>query len=76
MLEGLTPPPKNAGSCKVATITETMTDSDKQILLDAVDNPKWQLKTLSKALGERGVQISDSPLTNHRQKTCACYRLK
>jgi hypothetical protein len=53
----------------------TLEPKDRDILLAAVDNVKdWPVKTLSKALNERGLQISDSPLYNHRAKTCACFR--
>lgn len=63
------------GSCKVGDIAKTLEEKDKKILLAAVANSQeWPIKTLAKALAERGIQISDSPLYNHRAKTCACYR--
>jgi hypothetical protein len=75
MLEGLKPPRKTHGTCKVGIIANTLEAKDRVILLSAVDNAKeWPVKTLSKALNERGLQISDSPLYNHRAKTCACFR--
>jgi hypothetical protein len=75
MLEGLTPPKRNTASCKVGLIASTLTDADKEILLAAVmDKETWPVKTLSKALSERGVQISDSPIYNHRSRACACFR--
>lgn len=75
MLEGLTPPSKFYGTCKVATIAATLSEADKKILLEAVGNKEaWPIKTLVKALSERGLQISDSPLTSHRAKTCVCFR--
>jgi hypothetical protein len=75
MLEGLKPPRKTHGTCKVGVIANTLEAKDRVILLAAVDNAKeWPVKTLSKALNERGIQISDSPLYNHRAKTCACFR--
>jgi hypothetical protein len=75
MLENLTPPAPNKSSCKIGLIAEGLSESDKKILLDAVaDQERWPVKTLSKALSERGLQVSDSPIYNHRAKTCACYR--
>jgi hypothetical protein len=75
MLEGLKPPTRTHGTCKVGVIANTLEAKDRVILLAAVDNAKeWPVKTLSKALNERGLQISDSPLYNHRAKTCACFR--
>ena len=75
MLEGLTPPKPNARTCKVGDVAATLSDADKDILLKAVmDKDNWPVKTLSRALGERGLQISDSPIYNHRNKSCACFR--
>lgn len=73
MLEGLTPPTRNPRSCKVGSIAAGLNETDRKILLDAVmDEDKWPVKTLSKALRERGLEISDSPIYNHRNRTCAC----
>jgi hypothetical protein len=75
MLEGLTPPPKNPGTCKVGIVGAGLEEADRKILFDAVaDEKRWPVKTLSKALSDRGIQISDSPIYNHRAKTCACFR--
>jgi hypothetical protein len=75
MLEGLTPPAANRGSCKVAIVSEALSEADKAILNQAIDNrTEWPIKTLARALNERGLSISESPLTNHRAKSCACYR--
>jgi hypothetical protein len=77
MLEGLTPPPKFSGNCKVATIANGLEEKDKEIFMAAIDDSEaWGVKTLTKALSERGISISDSPIYNHRGKTCACYRVK
>lgn len=73
MLEGLTPPAAKR-SCKVATVAATLSDKDKEILLKAIaDTDSWPIKSLSRALNERGIQLSDSPLTNHRAKACVCF---
>ena len=77
MLEGLTPPPKFNGNCKVATIAKELEEKDKEIFMTAVqDSQAWGVKTLVRALADRGISISDSPIYNHRGKTCACYRVK
>jgi hypothetical protein len=74
MLEGLTPP-KSRGTCKVNTVAVTLNDKDRDIFLVAVmDSENWPVKSLCKALSDRGIQISDSPIYNHRGKTCACFR--
>lgn len=75
MLEGLTPPSKFGGSCKVATMSADLSESDKKILEEAIANKDaWPIKSLMKALGEKGLIISATPLTAHRAKTCACFR--
>jgi hypothetical protein len=75
MLEGLTPPSKTRGSCKVAMVTATLAEADKKILLEAIANTTaWPIKSLARALNERGLQISESPLSNHRAKSCVCFR--
>ena len=75
MLEGLTPPVKNAGSCKVETVSKTLSAEDRKILQESIDNHEWPIKRLARALADRGLQISDTPLGRHRQKACACYRV-
>jgi len=72
MLEGLTPPDRQVSFCKVAFTAEQLSQSDREILLTAADNPEWAGKALSKALRERGIQISDTTLLRHRQRHCSC----
>lgn len=73
MLEDMTPP-VSVRSCKVATEAAKLNDKDRKILLDAIaDRDHWPIKSLSRALNERGVALSDTPLTNHRAKACACF---
>jgi imidazole glycerol phosphate synthase subunit HisF len=75
MLEDLRPPTAPRGSCKVATILETLSETDQEILTAAIfDSNNWPIKTLSKALAAKGIAISDTPLTSHRFKSCACFR--
>lgn len=75
MLEDLRPPVDPRGSCKVAAILAGLNQTDQEILTAALfDSASWPIKTLSRALGERGIQISDTPLTSHRFKNCACFR--
>lgn len=77
MLEDLKPPSRLHGTCKVGIIADRLEEKDRKILLDAVlDKENWPVKTLAKALSDRGVQISDSPIYNHRAKTCVCFRLE
>lgn len=74
MLEGLTPT-NSKGSCKVAAVAESLSDADKAILFQAIeDKATWPIRTLVRALSERGILISDTPVTAHRNQSCVCYR--
>lgn len=73
MLEDLTPP-KRLHSCKVRTIAAELSETDAKILLDAVNNPEWQFKSLSNALADKGLVIVDTAIAKHRRKQCACFR--
>lgn len=75
MLEDLKPPTPFKGSCKVGQIMLTLNEVDQEILSAAIfDSANWPVKTLSRALTEKGLQISDTPITSHRFKNCACFR--
>ncbi len=59
----------------MATILEGLSQTDQEILTGAIfDSNNWPIKTLSKALAAKGIAISDTPLTSHRFKSCACFR--
>lgn len=74
MLEDLMPP-NNGRSCKVAAMAATMSESDRTILYKAIESKDtWPIKTLSRELRKRGVELSDTPLTSHRNQTCVCFR--
>jgi DNA-binding CsgD family transcriptional regulator len=72
MLEDLTPPSAKR-TCKVGTVLEGLSDKDKDILTKAIYSSEWTIKGLSRALIARGIQLSESPLTTHRNKSCACH---
>jgi hypothetical protein len=75
MLEGLEPPKSKSVYCKVAQTLEKLDENDAKILSAALQNiDRWAAKTLQNALRERGLSLSDTTITKHRNKTCACYR--
>ena len=74
MLEDLTIPVRS-WPCKVVLTAESLSDVDRKIFLDAVNNPEWPLKTLENELRKRGLEISEAPLKRHRGRACACFRL-
>ena len=74
MLEDLKPT-NFRGSCKVGAIMLTLSKTDQEILTAAIfDTSNWPVRTLARALSEKGLQISDTPLTAHRFKNCVCFR--
>ena len=53
----------------------TLSKTDQEILTSAIfDTANWPVTTLARTLGQKGIQISDTPITAHRFKNCACFR--
>lgn len=73
MLENLTPP-QRITPCRVREILSSLDKKDQDILVAALADPNWGDKTLARALSERGIKISDTPIRNHRSKGCSCAR--
>lgn len=73
MLEDLTPPVR-VHTCKVRTIAESLSEKDREILLQAVDDTTWSFKTLSNELARRGLVLTDAGIAKHRRRQCACFR--
>lgn len=72
MLENLTPP-KRVFTCAVRTVLQGLDEKDKKILVDAIANVDvWPAKTLSRALKERNIIVSDTAIGNHRKGGCSC----
>lgn len=74
MLEGLTPN-RRTYDCAVAREMDKLDDSDKQILQDALDNPRdWSPYSLMTALKKRGVTMGDKSIRKHRDGVCSCSK--
>ena len=73
MLEDLKPPARTY-PCKVSLIAEGLSQADRKIFLEAVDNPEWKYKTLQNELAKRGIVLVDTTIARHRSKNCGCYR--
>jgi hypothetical protein len=56
----------------VREVLESLDKKDRDILVAALADPNWGHKTLARALTERGIKISNSPIVNHRTKGCSC----
>jgi PP-loop superfamily ATP-utilizing enzyme len=75
MLENLEPIKNRVYYCKVDILKDELSEEDYKILIEAVNNKeKWQARTLSRALLERGLKLADTTIGKHRNKECACFR--
>lgn len=75
LLDNLTPPQK-IYPCRVRELYESLDKSDADILREAIGNiESWAAKTLSNALRERDVSLSDLSITRHRTNRCSCGKL-
>jgi hypothetical protein len=74
MLEGMEPIVRHY-PCKIRTILESLSDKDKEILLEALDNPNWTNAALTTALNNRGLKISRYSIDTHTGKRCSCWRI-
>ena len=75
MLDGLEPP-KRVFNCRVRSVSETLDAKDKKILESAVASVDvWPAKTLSNALKQRGLLVSDSAIAQHRKGSCSCGKI-
>lgn len=73
MLEGLKPPAANK-PCIVARKSEGLDKKDREILQEALKDPKWSTNALRWALAGRGFEVSDTALRAHRTEGCSCAR--
>jgi len=65
-------------TCKVRTIKQGLKDSgeenDFNVFCNAIaDLGMWPAHTLSKALGQRGIQVSGHVISRHRSGECSCH---
>ena len=74
LLDDLTPEHRKY-SCKIRTICETLDIEDSVILNSAAMNPEWAVVGLSTALNKKGISISPSVITKHREKACSCWKI-
>ena len=72
MLEGLSPQ-KTDWPCRVRSVLLELDDKDAEILRHALlDLELWPAATLSKALKQRGITMSDNAIARHRKGFCSC----
>jgi hypothetical protein len=74
MLENLKPPLKVL-PCRVRTTLEGLDPKDATILESAITDPAWTPHSLSIALSQRGLSISDRSIKKHQIQQCSCKQL-
>jgi len=73
MLEGLVPTVQ-VRACGVRRILADLDDADRAVLESAMESPQvWPVKTLSRALSQRGLKLSETPIRSHRNRECSCF---
>lgn len=76
LLDGLEPH-KRVRPCRVRSILEQLEGKDVAILSSALQSPElWPAKTLSNALKQRGLVVSDSAISGHRKGSCSCGKIE
>lgn len=73
MFEGLEPPVKER-LCSLAKEMKTLDDKDLKILKDALNDPRWNHKALTKAVISRGFKTNEKALSAHRKGDCLCSK--
>jgi hypothetical protein len=75
LLDNLEPHKKNR-PCRVRTVLAELDKDDANTLTSCLLSPDlWPAKTLSVALRQRGLLLSDSAITHHRSKACSCGKI-
>lgn len=73
MFEDLKPPTGNK-PCVVVRKMQELSKEDREILIAALENPRWSTHALRRELVQRGFIIGDNGLRTHRNKECTCVR--
>lgn len=59
--------------CRVMRIHSTLEPADQERLLKFLgDDETWTNYMLTKALNEKGIQVSETSIRRHRQSFCPC----
>lgn len=73
MFEGLEPPVVER-LCSLAKSMKTLNDKDLKILQEALEDPRWGHKALTKAVLSRGFKTNEKALAAHRKGACICLK--
>lgn len=62
--------------CGVGRFVETLDDEDRKAFIEAINNPKIQIKAIHRALEKHGIEVSYELLARHRRRAkgggCRC----
>lgn len=53
---------------------KTLNDKDLKILQEALEDPRWGHKALTKAVLSRGFKTNEKALAAHRKGACICLK--
>jgi hypothetical protein len=70
-LEPLTP----LRTCKVRTVMDTLETKDREILSEALVDPRWRPNSLSVALKQRGIDLANKLIRKHQVGDCTCPKI-
>jgi hypothetical protein len=73
MLENFNPTTRQY-PCKIRTILQELSETDKKVLVEALESPLWNNSALTTALNERGLKVSRYSVDSHTGKRCSCWR--
>ena len=62
-------------NCAVRTLLESLSEADRVILEDNLNNPQVAHYALGSALQALGVRIADTTISRHRYGKCSCSRI-
>lgn len=74
ILDDLTPKPQ-VYTCKIRTLAESLDETDRKSLMDAIANEAWRPEALAKELTRRGLQVTKFPIIKHRENACSCSKI-
>lgn len=75
MLEGLAPRSYTPEHCSIVQRAHTeLNETDRKILLEALENKLFSNLNLAEQLTQRGFPIGETTIRKHRSGKCACAR--
>ena len=58
--------------CAVSVALAEMSDDDRQVVIDALGNPRLQGTGIARVLRQHGFQVGDGAVHRHRRGECSC----